>query len=110
MSDMPTVLSRSEKIPHPPASSLDLATIMRTLGDPIRLEILRLVDGHDGEMTCSEITTQLALQTSTGSYHMRLLREAGLTRTRAEGTQRLISVRRADLDERFPGLIDVLTR
>ena len=45
---------------------------------------------------------------STGSYHLRLLREAGVTRTRAEGTQRLISLRRDDLDGRFPGLVDVL--
>jgi hypothetical protein len=33
-----------------------------------------------------------------------------VTRTRAEGTVRLISLRRDDLDERFPGLFDVLTR
>ncbi len=47
---------------------------------------------------------------STCSYHLRLLREAGLTRTRAEGTQRFISLRRDDLEERFPGLLGVLTR
>jgi peptide/nickel transport system substrate-binding protein len=39
----------------------------------------------------------------------RLLREAGVTRTRAEGTQRIISLRRDDLERRFPGLVDVLT-
>ena len=47
---------------------------------------------------------------STCSYHLRLLREAGVTRTRAEGTQRLISLRRDDLEDRFPGLVDVLIR
>ena len=36
------------------------------------------------------------------------MREAGITRTRAEGTTRLISLRRADLEARFPGLVDVL--
>ena len=40
----------------------------------------------------------------------RLLREAGVTRTRAEKTQRFISLRRDDLERRFPGLVDVLTR
>jgi hypothetical protein len=39
-----------------------------------------------------------------------LLRQAGVTRARAEGTLRVISLRRDDLDERFPGLLDVLTR
>ena len=41
--------------------------------------------------------------------HLRLLREAGLTRARQRGTEREISLRRDDLEERFPGLVDVLT-
>jgi hypothetical protein len=36
------------------------------------------------------------------------MREAGITRTRAEGTTRYISLRRDDLEARFPGLVDVL--
>jgi DNA-binding transcriptional ArsR family regulator len=98
-----------EKIHHPATSALDLPTIMRTVGDPIRLEIVRLL-ADDRPRPCAELSTALGLPVSTGSYHLRLLREAGLTRTRAEGTQRLISLRRADLDERFPGLVAVLTR
>jgi hypothetical protein len=38
------------------------------------------------------------------------LREAGVTRTRPQGTLREISLRRDDLEDRFPGLVDVLTR
>jgi DNA-binding transcriptional ArsR family regulator len=98
-----------EKIPHPPTNALDLATVMRTLGDPVRLEMVRiLADG--GPRSCGDLADAVGLPTSTGSYHMRLLREAGLTRTRAEGTHRVISLRRDDLDERFPGLVEVLTR
>ena len=98
-----------ERIPHPPTAALDLATIMRTVGDPLRLEIVRLLsDGRP--RVCTEIQNALSLPASTGSYHLRLLREAGVTRTRADGTQRLISLRRDDLDARFPGLVDVLTR
>ena len=36
------------------------------------------------------------------------MREAGLTRHRAVGAQRYVSLRREDLEERFPGLVDVL--
>lgn len=98
-----------EKIHHPAAASLDLATVMRTLGDPVRLEIVRLlVDGR--ERMCGEVSSAMNLPASTSSYHLRLLREAGLTRTRAEGTLRMISLRRVDLELRFPGLLDVLVR
>lgn len=97
-----------DRIPHPPASALDLATILRTMGDPLRLEIVRLL--RAGERPCGELSEILQIPASTGSYHLRLLREAGVTRTRAEGTSRVISLRRDDLDERFPGLLDVLLR
>ena len=101
--------TRQAKIPHPDADAIDLATVMRTVGDPLRLELVRLLaDG--AEQHCTALQSRLGLPASTGSYHLRLLREAGVTRTRAEGTQRYISLRRDDLDRRFPGLVDVLIR
>jgi DNA-binding transcriptional ArsR family regulator len=98
-----------EKIPHPATEALDLATIMRAVGEPVRLEMVRLLaDGRP--RLCSDIADTLGVPDSTSSYHLRLLREAGVTRSRAEGTKRLISLRRDDVDARFPGLLDVLTR
>ncbi len=109
MTTVPPSTGVREKILHPDVSALDLATIMRTLGDPVRLEIVRLLaDGN--ERSCGDLSTALAMPASTGSYHLRLLREAGVTRTRADGTLRLISLRREDLEARFPGLVDVLSR
>ncbi len=106
---MSTPAAARDKIQHPASDAFDLATIMRTLGDPVRLEIVRLLsDGRP--RACGELSTALGMPASTGSYHLRLLREAGITRTRADGTVRHITLRRADLDERFPGLVDVLTR
>lgn len=97
-----------ETIRHPDVGSLDLAVILRTVGDPLRLAMIRaLADGE--ELLCGALGDRLGLPKSTGSYHLRLLREAGLTRTRQDGTLRFISLRRADLDARFPGLVDVLT-
>ena len=98
-----------DKIRHPEVAAFDLATIMRTVGDQIRLDIVRLLaDGR--ERTCHDLQDALSIRASTGSYHLRLLREAGVTRTRADGTARLISLRRDDLESRFPGLVDVLLR
>jgi DNA-binding transcriptional ArsR family regulator len=105
---MPAPLTQREKIAHPDVSRLDLATIMHAVGDPLRLDIVRLL-ADDRPRACSEVSTAMGLPVSTCSYHLRLLREAGVTRTRAEGTQRFISLRRDDLEERFPGLVDVLT-
>ena len=82
---------------------------MRTLGDPARLEIVRLL-ADDRERMCNDISGMVGMPNSTCSYHLRLLREAGVTRARAAGTQRLISLRRDDLETRFPGLVNVLTR
>jgi len=99
---------RAERIHHPDVGSLDLATIMRTLGDPIRLEIVRL-RAEEEEMLCGDLYERLGLPASTGSYHAKLLRQAGITRARAAGTQRLLSLRRDDLESRFPGLVELIT-
>ncbi|HEX4760981.1 MAG TPA: metalloregulator ArsR/SmtB family transcription factor [Thermoleophilaceae bacterium] len=95
------------EIRHPATTELDLATILRTVGDPLRLAVVRMLS-DDRERTCSDIQDELGLPMSTCSYHLRLLREAGLTRTRAEGTERHIRLRRDDLNDRFPGLVEVL--
>ena len=104
-----TKSSRTERIRHPEVASLDLATIMRALGDPLRIEIVRLVDA-EGEILCTELYERLGLPNSTGSYHLRQLREAGVTHARASGTKRMISLRREDLESRFPGLLDLILR
>jgi DNA-binding transcriptional ArsR family regulator len=95
------------EIHHPASSELDLAHILRTVGDSVRLAIVRLL-ADDRERTCTEVTEAIGLPTSTCSYHLRLLRECGVTRTRAEGTERHITLRRDDLEARFPGLVEVL--
>jgi DNA-binding transcriptional ArsR family regulator len=45
---------------------------------------------------------------STSTHHFRVLRDAGLIRTRHVGKTRLSSLRRDEFDERFPGLLDAV--
>ncbi|MFC5813922.1 ArsR/SmtB family transcription factor [Nonomuraea harbinensis] len=45
---------------------------------------------------------------STLSHHLKVLRDAGITRTRQEGTRCYVALRRTDLDRRFPGLLDAV--
>ncbi|WP_119391713.1 ArsR/SmtB family transcription factor [Taklimakanibacter lacteus] len=89
---------------HPATDQIDLATVLSVLGDPTRLAIVGYLARHEGvEINCSRFL-DLGSKTNV-SYHLAKLREAGVTRTEIRGTNRLISLRRADLDARFPGLL-----
>ena len=59
-----------------------------------------------GELSCGSLYVGVAK--STLSQHLRVLREAGVTRTRPDGNLRYLSVRRAELDQRFPGLLSAV--
>jgi DNA-binding transcriptional ArsR family regulator len=85
--------------------NITLVGVLHALSDPTRLAVLRQLEAH-GETLCGRL--DVAVAKSTLSQHLRVLREAGVTRTRPEGTQRWLSVRRDDLDVRFPGLLDVV--
>ncbi|MFI6293638.1 ArsR/SmtB family transcription factor [Nonomuraea sp. NPDC050790] len=93
------------QLPHPDAKDIQLTEVLRVLGDPVRLElVVKLADGS--ELSCASAGDDLDIHKSTLSHHYRALREAGVTRTRVNGRERLLSLRRDDLDARFPGLID----
>jgi DNA-binding transcriptional ArsR family regulator len=77
---------------------------MRVLGDPMRLEIVRLLS--DGRLrTSGQIAEHVNLPASTCSYHLNKLLIAGITECWSEGTARYPVLRRKAIDERFPGLI-----
>lgn len=90
---------------HPATEQIDLATVLSVLGDPTRLAIVGYLARNAGvEVNCGRFL-DLGSKTNV-SYHLAKLREAGVTRTEIRGTNRLISLRRADLDSRFPGLLE----
>jgi DNA-binding transcriptional ArsR family regulator len=96
------------EIPHPAVGEIELASVLRICGEPIRLEMVRALAAAGGELKSGQVTGAVGLPTSTCSYHLKLLREAGVTRTRAAGTERYISLRGDDLEARFPGLLQIL--
>ena len=92
-------------LPHPTTDQIELAAVLGVLGDATRLAIVGYLARNEGmPLSCNQFLT-LGSKTNL-SYHLAKLREAGVTRTEAVGTSRLISLRRADLDARFPGLLD----
>ena len=97
----------ADTLPHPECAEIELAGVLHALSDPVRLRIVAaLAAGNGLEQTCKSF--DLPVVKSTCTHHFRVLREAGVIRQRLEGTTRLNSLRRADLDERFPGLVDAV--
>lgn len=94
---------------HPDKKDISLPGVLYALGDPIRLEIVRHL-AKEGEQPCAAVCDALgiAIAKSTMSHHFRVLREAGVTCCRKEGTQHLNQIRREDLDARFPDLLEAV--
>jgi DNA-binding transcriptional ArsR family regulator len=92
---------------HPQAEDMTLVGVLYALGDPVRLQIVHRL-AQTGELTCSDL--DCAVAKSTMSHHFKILRESGLVFTRKEGTQHINTLRSADLDRLFPGLLAVVLR
>lgn len=92
-------------LPHPTADQISLANVLAVLGDQTRLAIVGYLARNEGvAMSCGQFL-EFGSKTNL-SYHLAKLREAGITSTEMSGTSRLITLRRGDLDRRFPGLLD----
>ena len=95
----------SDDYPVPDMDDVDLVCVLRALGDPIRLKIVQvLADGNPHPKTTD--LWDVDVQKSTMAHHFKTLRECGITRTLVDGRNHEIQLRKAELDERFPGLID----
>lgn len=90
-------------ISHPEADRLELFGVLHALSDPVRLEIVRTLADCGHEVSSGRL--EVPVSKSTLTHHLKVLREAGLTRTRSAGVQRLVSLRRDDIESRFPGLL-----
>ena len=92
---------------EPAAEDIQLPRVLAALADPHRLAAVRFVAGH-GESWCMQVIqeAELPMTKPTFSHHLRILREAGIITKRIQGTKGYMSLRKADLDQRFPGLID----
>ncbi len=87
-------------------SELDLSLILHALSDPQRRTIVRELAASAEPMPCGAI--ELDVGKSTRTHHFRVLREAGLIEQRREGTRKLTTLRRDEVDAKFPGLLDAV--
>ena len=93
-------------LPHPDPDQITLPNVLAALGDETRLAIIGCLARC--EATSGLVCGQLGGLTSKTNltYHVAKLREAGVVNVRPEGTKRRVTLRREDLDQRFPGFLD----
>ena len=96
----------SRDLPHPAREEIRLEGVLHALSDPVRLRIVRELATEGVELSCSYF--DLPVTKSTTTHHFRVLRESGVIRQIYEGTAKMNGLRRADLDDLFPGLLDCL--
>lgn len=75
---------------EPPTGSMELAinpveicALLKALADPLRMEVVQVLMG--GERCVCELTETLGLSQSRLSFHLKVMRQAGLLQAREEG-------------------------
>jgi DNA-binding transcriptional ArsR family regulator len=96
-----------DDVVEPAPEDFQLPRILAALAEPSRLAAAAFV-ARNGESWCAQVMEQamLPMTKSTFSHHLRILREAGVLTKRIQGARGYTSLRKSDLDGRFPGLID----
>lgn len=97
---------RDMSLYHPAREDLELSAVLHALSDPHRLRIVRELSLDPEPRPCGSFL--LGISKSTTTHHFRVLREAGVVAQQPIGTTKLTSLRREDLDARFPGLLDAV--
>ncbi|MFJ6698942.1 ArsR/SmtB family transcription factor [Streptomyces sp. NPDC091272] len=103
---MSTAAVNSRELAHPDRAEIRLEGVLHALSDPMRLRIVRDLAAAEQELACA--TFELPVSKSTTTHHFRVLRESGVIQQAYRGTAKMSELRRADLEELFPGLLEVI--
>ena len=101
-------MTSARKNPPPsPVEPRPLDRVLKSLGDPVRLSIVRqLLAASEGELACGGFAYDVTK--ATFSHHMAILEEAGIVQGRPDGTRRIISLRLDEIEKNFPGLLALI--
>jgi DNA-binding transcriptional ArsR family regulator len=91
---------------RPDLDQVDVLTVLQALSDPVRLEMVRQLASCPAEdgLQCGQM--RLPVKKAAASHHLKVLWESGVVDAEKQGVYKIISLRRAELDRRFPGLLD----
>ena len=90
-----------------PVTASEIAELFRALGDPTRIEILRLLSTAD-EVACTTLDDILPISKSTISYHIKALKTVGLLTVRKDGRWYHYTLQRDRLEGLLPGFFELL--
>lgn len=93
---------------HPSPEEMSLPAVLGALSDPLRYGVVSALLGEPEGTARTCASFNLPVSKSTTTHHFRVLREAGLVRQVDRGNSRAATLRRTELDERFPGLLDLI--
>ncbi len=71
--------------PLPASRREALLAVLRALGEPMRLEIYRLIAAQDAPLCVCDVVERFPLQQPTVSHHLKVLREAALVTVSRRG-------------------------
>jgi len=69
--------------------------------------VRELMKARGRALACNEV--RLDISKATRSHHFEVLRAAGIIHTETEGTKCRTSLRRQELNKRFPGLLKLIS-
>ena len=101
-------MERRGRVEYPERDEIDLVEVLQALGDPVRLQIVRMLDA-------ARRRDRVWRDPDPGEQVDREPPPQGAARGRrrhaqVEGTRRYYTLRRDDLEARFPGLLDSVLR
>jgi DNA-binding transcriptional ArsR family regulator len=89
---------------HPPVEAITLQGVLHALAEPTRLVMVRAMVDMAKAANCTTLAP-CTMPKSTQSFHFQVLREAGIIHSERRGAEVVNTLRCADLEARFPGLL-----
>jgi DNA-binding transcriptional ArsR family regulator len=91
---------------EPTREQLRLSAVLEALANPLRLQVVVRLSREPVVSGCRALMPDVSK--STASHHLRILRDSGVMSVDRDGRYLRLTVRRDDLDARFPGLLDAI--
>jgi DNA-binding transcriptional ArsR family regulator len=93
---------------HPDIEEMQLGVVLAALADPRRRAVVQclIMKADERPRTCASF--DLSVSKSSLTHHFRVLRQAGLIHQDDRGNRNEVTLRRAELEQRFPGLLELI--